>query len=303
MNGFWKMTLTSVFGLFLIAELGFSQESDIKHLSVNGAELAYVEEGSGTPVVFVPPAILDLRGWDGYRSKISDKRRYIAYSQRYYGTDPWPDGAAHFSRETHIQDLIAFVEGLDSGPVHLITWSYSGEIGVYAALRRPDLFQSLVHYEPSVEALLVGLPGAEAAQRKLFANFGPAIAAVEANRLEDAALRFVEAVFQLPEGGIEQEPGPFLSYWRENGRTIPPMLSMAPGQPISCEELGRLDIPTLIVRGENSYVYDSMIAERLADCQSNALLITMADANHDGPYRKPEQFANFIVNFLDLVER
>ncbi|HEU0222877.1 MAG TPA: alpha/beta fold hydrolase, partial [Paracoccaceae bacterium] len=152
---------------------------EVKHLQVEGASLAYVEEGSGVPVVFVHGALSDLRTWDRYRPMISDQRRFIAYTQRYFGPEKWPDDAKHFSTETHIKDLIAFVEGLDAGPVHLVTWSYSGEIGTHAALRRPDLFLSLVHYEPYIASLLSGVPGAAAANRAIMEAFGPAMAALE----------------------------------------------------------------------------------------------------------------------------
>ncbi|WP_282608543.1 alpha/beta fold hydrolase [Pelagibius sp. Alg239-R121] len=273
-----------------------------KLMALNGTKLTYVEEGTGTPVVFVHGAISDMRAWDPYRPEIASERRFIAYTQRYFGTAAWSDKAEHFSRETHIDDLIAFIEGLDAGPVHLVTWSYSGGIGTYASLRRPDLFRSIIHYEPSARALLSGLPGSSAARTEMFKNFGPAITAMKAGKAEDAALRFIEAVFKLPEGNAATEPEPWPSYWRANGRTIPPFLAMAPGGPISCDQLGAMTVPTLIVQGKNTYTRYSMMAERLANCQANALLITLSGANHDGPYRKPREFTTLIKNFLALVE-
>lgn len=56
--------------------------------------------------VFVHGAISDMRVWNAYRARIAGKRRFIAYTQRYFGTDEWPDKAERFSRETHTEDLI-----------------------------------------------------------------------------------------------------------------------------------------------------------------------------------------------------
>ena len=280
----------------------FAEDAAVKQMSVNGTKLAYVEEGSGDPIVFVHGAISDMRVWDRYKRQLTDERRFIAYTQRYFGTEAWQDKAEHFSRETHIEDLIGFVEGLDAGPVHLVTWSYSGGIATYAVLRRPDLFRSVVHFEPAAKALLAGLPGSGAARAEMFKHFGPAISAVEAGKVEDAALRFIEAVFKLSKGDAANEPEPWPTYWRENGRTIPPFLAMAPGAPISCEELGAVEVPTLIVQGKNTYARYSMMAENLADCLANALLVTMPDVNHDGPYRKPNEFTTLIESFLALVD-
>lgn len=273
-----------------------------KLMNVNDTKLSYVDEGAGTPVVFVHGAVSDLRVWDAYRSKIAENRRFIAYTQRYFGTEIWPDKADHFSRETHIDDLIGFVEGLEAGPVHLVTWSYSGEIATYAALKRPDLFRSMVHFEPVVLALLAGLPGATVAGVEMSKNFGPAISALKDGKNEDAALRLIEVVFKLPEGAGANEPEPWPTYWRQNGRTVPPLFAMAKGAPITCGELGAIQIPTLVVQGRNTFARYSMISERLAGCQANALLLTMQDVNHDGPYRKPDEFAALIENFLGLLD-
>lgn len=300
----YRQTLVAAVIVFAALSNGTSAWAapEEKTLAVNGTQLAFVEEGGGTPVVFVHGAISDLRVWDGYASEIANGWRFVAYTQRYFGTADWPDDAKQFSRETHINDLIGFVEGLNAGPVHLVTWSYSGEIGTYAALRRPDLFRSIVHYEPSVGALVAGLPGGAVAQKELSSHFGPAISAVKENRLEDAALRFIEAVFKLPQGAAGEEPEPWPTYWRENGRTIPPYLAMAPGAPLSCEDLGVLRMPTLVVQGENTYARYSMISERLAGCQANALLVTLPGVNHNGPYRKPEEFGTLIRSFVALTD-
>lgn len=290
-----------IVGGFLVWSSALAMPEE-KQMVVNGTTLSYVEEGTGSPVVFVHGAISDMRVWDMYRPKIADERRFIAYTQRYYGTSEWPDKAEHFSRETHIKDLIAFVEALDAGAVHLVTWSYSGGIGTYAVLRRPDLFRSIVHFEPAARALLTGLPGGTVARTEMFKKFAPAMAALKADDVENAALRFLEAVFKLPEGTAVNEPEPWPTYWRENGRTIPPFIAMHPGAPISCEELSALQVPTLIVQGQNTYARYSMMAENLARCQGNTLLVTMPGVNHDGPYRKPEEFAALIENFLALVD-
>lgn len=268
-------------------------------MPVEGAELPYISEGSGTPVLFVHGAISDLRAWDAYRPIIADDRRYVAYSQRYYGTSAWPDDGENFQRTTHVENLIAFVEGLDAGPVHLVTWSYSGEIGVHTMLQRPDLFRSAIHYEPAIGPLVDGVPGGENASRKLFAHFGPVISAVREDRAEDAALRFIEAVFQMPEGTAVGEAGEEM--WRDNGRTVAPWLAMDP-LPVDCGTLSRLTVPTLVVQGADAFTRSSMQAERVASCVANGMVVTMPDVNHDGPYRAGEEFAALIESFLSLVE-
>src|SRR5687767_10098283 len=72
-----------------------------KDIEVNGARLAYVEEGSGETIVFVHGAVSDLRTWDAIREDVAKKYRFIAYTQRYFGTGPWNDDGKGFSVATH----------------------------------------------------------------------------------------------------------------------------------------------------------------------------------------------------------
>jgi pimeloyl-ACP methyl ester carboxylesterase len=58
-------------------------------LQVNGVELCYLEQGIGTPVVFVHGAWMDLRYWEPQRQAIATQYRFIAYTLRYHGTAPW----------------------------------------------------------------------------------------------------------------------------------------------------------------------------------------------------------------------
>src|SRR5512134_1188202 len=57
-----------------------------KDIEVNGVRLAYVEEGSGETIVFIHGAVSDLRTWDVIREEVAKKYRFVAYTQRYFGT-------------------------------------------------------------------------------------------------------------------------------------------------------------------------------------------------------------------------
>lgn len=285
-----------------LAVAGFPFLASAAEIEVNGVTLNYEEAGTGSVVLFVHGAISDRRTWTPYRDAIAGSRRFVAYDQRYFGTREWPDDGTAFSADTHAADLVALVEALDAGPVNLVAWSYGGDVAARAAVARPDLFKAIIYYEPDVYGLIEGLPGAARATEILYRGYGAAFAAVEENRLEDASLRFLEGVFQMAQGGANTEPEAMRTMWRENGRTIPPYLSAPSGDTATCADLGVIRAPTLVIRGSDSMVYDVMMAERLAACQPNAVVVTMDGVNHDGPYRKPSEFADMIDDFLDLVE-
>src|SRR5436305_1421757 len=125
-----------------------------KQVEVNGVRLQYIEQGSGEPIVFVHGALHDLRAWDPVREEVAKRYRFIAYTQRYFGTKPWPDEGKNFSIATHADDLAKFITSLNAGPVHPVGWSHGGLVAVTAALSDPSLVRSLILYEAIIMSVL-----------------------------------------------------------------------------------------------------------------------------------------------------
>jgi alpha/beta hydrolase fold len=84
-----------------------------KEVDVNGVRLHYIEQGSGEPIVFVHGTPHDLRAWEPVKEAIAKRYRFIAYSQRYFGTEPWPDKGKNFGVATHAGDLAKHGSGGD----------------------------------------------------------------------------------------------------------------------------------------------------------------------------------------------
>src|SRR2546423_328616 len=125
-----------------------------KEVEINGFHAQYVEQGSGEPMVFVHGAPGDRRAWEPIREGIASKYRFIAYNQRYFGTEPWPDDGKNFSIPTLADDLATFITSFNAGPVHLVSWSFGGLVAMQAAVKNPSLVRSLILYEPNVISVL-----------------------------------------------------------------------------------------------------------------------------------------------------
>src|SRR6266705_1609467 len=88
------MVRLSAFALLLLCVVvptSTPQAQAAKEVEINGVRLQYVEQGSGEPMVFVHGAPSDLRTWEPVREVVAKNYRFIAYTQRYFGTQPWPD--------------------------------------------------------------------------------------------------------------------------------------------------------------------------------------------------------------------
>jgi len=283
----------------LIAMLGTALQVHAANLEVDGTRLAYEEAGSGEVVLFVHGAVSDHRVWTMFRDRVAERYRFVAYDQRYFGPADWPDEAEDFDLATHVDDLIAVVDALGDEPVHLVTWSYGGLVGLHAALRNPEKFRSIVHYEPTVEALHAGLSGERAAITQKFASFGPMATALQEGTKNEAVRRLIEAVFRMDTGAADEMSDEVQRMWDENARTLTPFLeALGAAEPVSCGDLATLDVPTLVMQGSEAYVLDAMMADEVVRCQHNARSLVLQDANHGGPVQQPDAFVDAALEFV-----
>jgi len=274
-----------------------------KEVEVDGARLQYVEHGSGEPIVFVHGAPHDLRAWEPVRGEIAKRYRFIAYTQRYFGTEPWLDEGKNFSIATHADDLAKFITSLNAGPVHLVGWSHGGLVSVTAALSDPSLVRSLILYEAS----LISVLPAESSEGKIAREdrakmFGPVVAAAsETGDFIKAAKRLQEVAFQLPPGEFDSLPRDWQTILLDNTRVVPLLLAAPPPVAITCNALKDFTRPTLVMRGEKTQAFYALISEAITRCVPGARQVILQNVNHDGPWRDPAAFTTAIFEFLSKV--
>ncbi len=127
-------------------------------IQVNGAELAYVEEGEGDAVVFVHGALGDYRNWSELLAPFAQRYRTIAYSRRRHWPNAWPDDDSGCEAPVHVADLAGLIDALGLAPAHLIGHSYGALTALLLATEQPDLVRALVLGEPPHMRWLTSLP-------------------------------------------------------------------------------------------------------------------------------------------------
>jgi pimeloyl-ACP methyl ester carboxylesterase len=270
-----------------------------KEVEINGVRLQYLDQGFGESVIFVHGAISDHRAWEPIRDEIARKYRFIALTQRYFGTGPWKDDGKEFSVATFADDLAKFITSLDAGAVHLVGWSFGGQVAATAAVNNPSLIRSLILYEASVISVLpAGSAEGKAAREDRGRIFAPAVAASKAGEPVKATRLLLEAVFQLPPGGSDREPQAFRTMWDDNARTTPLGFAAPPPPDLTCDVLKNFTQPTLVMRGEKTQPSFVMINEAISKCVPGAVQVVLPNVNHDGPVRDPAAFSAAVIEFL-----
>ena len=244
-------------------------------------------------------AIADHRIWEPVRDEIARRYRFVALTQRYFGTGPWQDDGKEFSVATFADDLAKFITSLNAGPVHLVGWSLGSQVATTAAVKNPSLVRSLILYELGMISVLPP----DSAEGKVAREdrgriFAPAAAASKAGDPVKATRLLLEALFQLPPGGSDREPQTFQTILDDNTRTTPLVFAAPPPPDITCDMLRNFTQPTLVIRGEKTQTSYVMISEAISKCVPGALQIVLPNVNHDGPVRDPAGFSAAIIEFL-----
>ena len=278
----------------------------VKLLKAAGTTIEYLDIGHGEPVVFVHGSISDYRSWAHFQLPVSESHRYIAYSRRYHGSQDWPDDGEHYSRNAHANELIEFIEALDIGPVHLVGWSSGSVIAPLAALRRPDLALSLVLYEPTIGELIPQDAEHAAITEEFYALWEPVYKLLQSGDVDAATKRFLEAAFNLAEGGFEMESLGLRTINLENARTVPINMNQArptDAEILDCVALADLDTPTLVLTGEHTYPFWSEVSDQFVKCAPDATATVVSGVNHDGPVRVPRVIVDLMLEFIDGLKR
>lgn len=266
-------------------------------IEAGGTAYPAIVAGAGHPVIFVHGLLADSRTWIGLEAAtVGDGHRFIAYDQRGFGTHSWPESP--FSRDRHTRDLLDVLHAVGE-PADLVGWSYAGPIVLRAAAEAPDLVRHVVLYEPYVPEMLGGTPEADAAAEAFGAIWGPTAAAFEAGDQPAAARAAVEAVLGLGEGGFAKEPPEVQEMQVDNAPSFAASWDAGAPTAMTCEELGKVRAPTLIVTGARTLPAFTETAKAVAACLPGVEAATIEGVGHGGPIEAADAFGKLTLGFID----
>jgi pimeloyl-ACP methyl ester carboxylesterase len=268
----------------------------VPHVRVNGVELDHVDEGFGTPVVFSHGGSSDRRYWAPQRERFAAPFRFVTYSRRFHGPGEW-SSIDDASTDAHVADMVEVMRRLGE-PVHLVGFSTS--LTLRATIAAPDLVHSLTIIEPNVPWLLER----DAEGMAILARWrsdNERVMADSGGDAERAAALWFELVDNRGPGTFDEQPEDFRQMWLENHVLQRP--PAPPPDPITCEQLGAISVPTLAIMTEHGLPYSRRIVEVLASCIHGAVLVEVPGATHFVSYQHPHVFNRVLLDFLTRTPR
>jgi pimeloyl-ACP methyl ester carboxylesterase len=282
----------------------------LRTAAVDGAMLAYREQGEGEPVVFVHGDCSDLRTWDQQLPAIGASYRAIAYSRRYArpNEDIEPDADDQMHR--HVDDLAAFLREIGAAPAHVVGHSWGAFICLLAAIRQPRLVRSVVLAEPPVLSLFMSVPPRPTEVLRLLRRPRTALAilafaartglpAEKAFRRGDdeTAMRSF-AYGLLGKDNYERLPEERRQQARENLSTLRAQTLGEGFPPLGVDDVRGVAAPTLLMTGERSPAYLLRLTDRLQRLLPNPERVKIAGASHLMHEEDPDAVNEAILGFV-----
>ena len=272
--------------------------SQCKTLTVNGTELAYIEQGQGPPLVLVHGSLLDYRYWAAQVDTCAERQRVIAVSLRHHYPNPSTGNLADYRPRTHAADVAALIRTLALEPVHLVGHSYGGFVALFLAHDHPDLVRSLVLVEPARLVGLITNPQDKAEAQPILAATGPmvkeVIAQLEAGNCQGAIRTFID--YAMGPGGYARSPDAVRGYFLDNVHTLKANLTSV--EPFTCEDAGTLGCPTLLMVGEASRRIFPLMLNGLQPCLRTVERVTIPRASHLVHLDNPLDFTCAVLEFV-----
>lgn len=253
---------------------------------IGGVVLHYRVSGpAGAPVVALANSLgTDGRIWDGVIARLAETYRVLSYDKRGHGLSDAPAG--DYSLEQHVDDLAGLLEHLGVEQLALGGVSVGGLIAQGFALKHPGRLKALV-----------------------LCNTAPKVgdAAFWNARLEKV---LTEGLGSIADGimerwfspGFRQRETVALAGWRNMFLRADPK-----GYAATCatlrdadlrRDIGRIDVPTLVVAGEDDLATPPELVRSCAQAIAGARFVSLPGVGHIPSIEQPAALATLMADFF-----
>ena len=269
----------------------------------NGVALHYVEQGTGTPVIFVHGSLGDYTYWKEQIGTLAKHFHVVDYSRRYN----WPNenkAVPNYSAETDADDLAELIKSLHLSPANVVGHSYGALTGLFLAIRHPELLRRLVLAEPPAVPLLEHLSGKNAQEgKKLYEDIQARMVVpmhdhfVAGDRTAGIAT-FLTYLSNDPEAWQNMPVAAQAKTLRDAHEWEVMMTTGVLFPAIEPDSIRQIRTPVLLISGAKSFHFLTLIDDELARLLPNSQHLIVPDAGHDMWVQAPKLCRTRVEQFL-----
>ena len=261
----------------------------MKQVQLRDLTMHVLDQGSGTPLLFVHGFPLDHKMWKHQIGEFSRHCRVIAPDLRGLGLSRSSEES--LTLEQHAEDLNSLLDELEvHEPVIFCGLSMGGYIGWQFLRKYPLRVAALIAVDTRSVA---DTPDAAQARMKMaerVLNEGPVVAV-------DAMLPklFSPVTYQSKPDLVELVRQTIL---RNDAKGIAASQRALAGRSDVTPWLGSIDVPTLVIVGEHDVISPPAEMHEIANAIPNAAWAKVPNAGHMSPLENPQAFNDAVAHFL-----
>jgi len=265
-------------------------------IAVNGCEIYYEDTRAGAETVVLAHGLLwNCRMFDEQVLALKDSYRCISFDFRGQGqTEVVRTG---YDMDSLTEDAAALIQKLAVAPCHFLGLSMGGFVGMRLALRHPNLLRSLILLETSADAE----PAANVPRYKLL-SFISRWLSMRLVAGKVMPIMFGQKFLNDPTRQPQRDLWLRRLLANDNagaGRATQGVISR---QPVY-EEIRKIQVPTLILCGDQDVATPRDKAERIQSQIANSRLVIIPGAGHSSTIEEPAAVNAALLQFLEEQRR
>jgi len=258
----------------------------------------HIDLGSGPPLLCMHGSLGDFRSWSPVLGPLSRRHCLIVPSLRRFFPEHWDGKGGGFTIAQHTADIIAFIEGLGQGAVHLMGHSRGGHIAFRVALQRPDLIKRLILAEPGGELDATLMPPGHAPSAERTESILEAAHLIAAGDIDNGLELFVDRIYGA--GAWAKRPAAAKQMRRDNAHTLIGQID-EDRKPFTRAEAEAIRSPTLLIGGALTRGMLPVVLQALTTAIPGARSVMIPNATHSMFEQAPVAFSAIVLDFLNTT--
>jgi pimeloyl-ACP methyl ester carboxylesterase len=247
----------------------------MSYVSVNGIDLYYEEQGSGSPLVLIHGFSSAGMVWANHVAALTSTYRVIVPDLRGHGRSTGAPDTIHHDR--FAADLVALLDHLEVDRAHFVGHSSGGMCLLFVGTRYPERVRTLTLVSATYTF-------DEVARRQMYL-------------VADSLLNQPEAIAMARRlhGGTHGD-----DYWKELANVFRGFADHhATELPFQPDDLRAITSPTLVLHGDRDVFFPVNIPTTMYRAIPNAELCILPATNHGLPRESREMFLAILTRFLE----